>query len=153
MPRTTPRSFALVLCLAGLAVAGLAPAQETTSPSAEPLVDRQVALTEQIKTQVRPLGVTVGRVYACLEDGPERELMIGDAHVMYDLMTKSVGSDVAFVFATALGYGAASEAAGLDCPALAEAWQKIKVDFEIVDFAEADTSAPTGSDASDGESE
>ncbi len=76
-----------------------------------------VAQDGGVKEKARHLGLAVGKTYTCV---PEEDR--GDARAEFEEMFDQIyavdGHEVAFVFAVAIGYGAASEKAENDCSEL-----------------------------------
>lgn len=88
--------------------------------------------SEEMTTKVRELGWSVGNTFACADE-TMREEIEADAHVIFDLMLKDVGSDLGWTFATSAGFAASMDKAELDCPKHAETWQQIRSDFGLVE--------------------
>ncbi|MEL6575999.1 MAG: hypothetical protein AAFU72_07635 [Pseudomonadota bacterium] len=96
--------------------------------------ETRIALpTEEMTEKTQALGLSVGNTYACATDDAARALIEEEAHLIFDLILKDVGSALAWSFATGAGYGASVEQAEMDCDALAESWQEIRADFGIED--------------------
>ncbi len=112
------RAGALVALLAALPM--VAAAQE----------DRQ-----EMNDQTRELGLSIGNVFVCLE-GDERAALQQDWQMMFDMILKDVGSDLAFVFATSSGFGASLPREELDCAALEESLARTRDDFGLTPEAE-----------------
>lgn len=115
--------LALIALAAGLIVSG--------AQGQEPTADDDAAM----KAKTRALGVSVGQTYACADEAGRAELE-AEAHLLFDFIMKDVGSDLAWVFATSAGFGAAAEAATLDCPKLAQGWAKTRDDFGLAEEGE-----------------
>ncbi|MEO0823371.1 MAG: hypothetical protein AAF074_23510 [Pseudomonadota bacterium] len=115
--------FALAFGLAATAAAA-----QDTGATAPPDADPDAALRDQ----TRSLGLSVGNHYACVE-GPARDALQEDTLVIFDLILKDVGSDLAFIYAASAGYGASLPAGELDCEKLAESWSKIKTHFGLAE--------------------
>jgi hypothetical protein len=59
--------------------------------------------------------------------GSDRE----QSHYLFNLILQDMGSDLAFVYASGIGYGASLSKDKLDCPALLEQWEEIREDYEL----------------------
>lgn len=88
-------------------------------------------MTEKTKS----LGIAVGNAYACTA-AEGRERMDEEVHLLFDLILKDAGSDLAFAYATSTGYGAHFSPETLDCPAVLENWEKSRVEFGLVEESE-----------------
>lgn len=85
----------------------------------------------EMQRKTRELGLSIGNTYVCVR-GEDREALQADWQAMFDLILKDVGSDLAFVFATASGYGASLPLGDLDCAALRESWMRARKEFGFV---------------------
>ncbi|MEM7498213.1 MAG: hypothetical protein AAF371_09510 [Pseudomonadota bacterium] len=88
---------------------------------------------EEMRERTQALGLSVGNTYACHDDADMRDAIEEEAHLIFDLILKETGSDMAWAFATGAGYGASLPAAEMDCAALANSWQEIRADFGIAE--------------------
>ncbi|MEM6933682.1 MAG: hypothetical protein AAF526_08845 [Pseudomonadota bacterium] len=88
------------------------------------------AENEDIKSQAQKLGLTIGQSYICL-DGEARETLKLDAQIIFDMIIKDAGSDIAFSYATSTGFGAAKPKEEVDCAKLAETLVKIRENFDL----------------------
>ncbi|MEL6767186.1 MAG: hypothetical protein AAFP17_08400 [Pseudomonadota bacterium] len=96
--------------------------------------ETRIALpTAEMTEKTQALGLSVGNTYACAADDEARAVIEEEAHLIFDLILKDVGSALAWSFATGAGYGASLPTAEMDCAALAESWQEIRADFGIED--------------------
>ncbi|SFJ08091.1 hypothetical protein [Albimonas pacifica] len=85
---------------------------------------------DDMAAKVRSLALAIGNAYACTpEDG--RTTFKEEAHHLFDLIVQDVGSDLAFLYATGVGYGSAVEASEIDCPAMLEQWEGIRTDYDL----------------------
>jgi len=84
-----------------------------------------IAHDEELVPKVRQLGIAVGKAYVCapVED---RAYARADFEEMFDTILDVDGHELAFVFAVGIGYGAASDKAGLDCAKLIERVNAVK---------------------------
>ena len=80
--------------------------------------------------KVRALAVSIGNAYSCTAKSSQ-ELFKQESHHLFDLIVQDVGSDLAFVYATGIGYGSALPKDKLDCPALLKQWEEIREDYEL----------------------
>ena len=87
-----------------------------------------------LEKQVRELGIGIGNAYACLspEDEDARATFRDEAHVLFDLILKDEGSDLAWRYATAVGLGAGVPGEQLDCARLLEQWAEIRRDYALI---------------------
>ena len=90
----------------------------------------QEAGADGMADKVRSLALAIGNAYACTPE-EERPTFKEEAHHLFDLILQDVGSDLAFLYATGLGYGSAVEAAEIDCPAMLEQWEGIRTDYDL----------------------
>lgn len=108
--------------LAGAALAALSLALPAAATAAE----------DEMQRKTRELGLSVGNAHVCLEEG-ERPAFESDWKLIYHMILMDAGSSLAFVFATASGYGASLPKADLDCAALAEGWETTRADFGLAE--------------------
>ncbi|WP_339951754.1 hypothetical protein [uncultured Albimonas sp.] len=80
--------------------------------------------------KVRGLALAIGNAYACTAED-DRPTFKEEAHHLFDLILQDVGSDIAFLYATGVGYGSAVAAADIDCPAMLEQWEGIRTDYDL----------------------
>jgi len=86
--------------------------------------------SDEMQRKTRELGLSVGNAYVCT--GKEaRPAFEADWKLMFDMILMDAGSNLAFVFATASGYGASLAKDNLDCTKLAESWATIRSDFGL----------------------
>jgi hypothetical protein len=85
---------------------------------------------KSMEMKVRKLGLAIGNAYACTEK-EKRQAFKGESHHLFDLILQDVGSDLAFVYATSLGYGSSLATAKLDCPKLLKQWEELREDYEL----------------------
>lgn len=90
----------------------------------------QDAAQDGMADKVRSLALAIGNAYACTPED-DRPTFKEEAHHLFDLILQDVGSDLAFLYATGLGYGSAVEAAEIDCPAMLEQWEGIRTDYDL----------------------
>ncbi|MDF2233677.1 hypothetical protein P2H44_14040 [Albimonas sp. CAU 1670] len=96
------------------------------APAAQAQSDDQGAIADK----VRGLSIAIGNAYACTDEA-DRPTFKEEAHHLFDLILQDVGSDIAFLYATGLGYGSAVPAAEIDCPAMLEQWEGIRTDYDL----------------------
>ena len=89
-----------------------------------------MAHDESLIPKVRQLGIAVGQAYAC---GPRehRSYTRADFEEMFDTILDVDGQELAFVFAVAIGYGAASDPTGLDCAQLTKHLDAVKAEMGL----------------------
>jgi hypothetical protein len=78
----------------------------------------------------RQLGLAVGKTYTCLPEA-ERPEARADFEEMFDIILYADGNEIAFVFAVAIGYGAASEKTEADCTELLEHVNAVKAEMRL----------------------
>ena len=83
-----------------------------------------------MERKIRHLAIGIGNAYACTEKD-KRQTFKGESHHLFDLILQDVGSDLAFVYATSLGYGSAVPKEKLECPKLLKQWEEIREDYEL----------------------
>jgi hypothetical protein len=83
-----------------------------------------------MERKVRDISIAIGNAYACTEmEG--RKVFKGEAHQLFDLILQDVGSDLAFIYASGLGYGSSLPKDKLDCPKLLKQWEEFREDYEL----------------------
>ncbi len=83
-----------------------------------------------MERRVRHLSVAIGNAYVCTEkegQGAFKE----ESHLLFDLIVQDMGSDMAFLYATGIGYGSSLPKEKLDCPTLLKQWEEIREDYEL----------------------
>ncbi len=90
---------------------------------------------QEMQQKTRELGLSVGNAYVCQPEDA-RAAFESEWMLMYDMILMDAGSRLAFVFATASGYGASLPKEELDCAALAESWAATRGDFGLAGEAE-----------------
>jgi hypothetical protein len=70
-----------------------------------------------MERRVRQLAVCIGNAYACT-DAAKRDQFKEESHHLFDLILQDVGSDLAYVYATGIGYGSTVPKQKIDCPKL-----------------------------------
>ncbi|MEO0680552.1 MAG: hypothetical protein AAF192_09075 [Pseudomonadota bacterium] len=81
-------------------------------------------------TKVRSLGLGIGNAYVCTPiEG--RDVFKEQVHHLFDLIVQDVGSDIGFIYATAVGYGSAAPRDRLDCDAMLAQWSDIVTNYEL----------------------
>ncbi len=81
--------------------------------------------------EIRDMALAIGNTYACIDDEDESAAFRDDAHTLFDLILKDVGSNKAFLYAVSLGYGSAVPKNQLDCPTLLAQWDDMKSSFAL----------------------
>ena len=70
------------------------------------------------------MSVAIGNAYACT--GKEgRAQFKEESHLLFDLIVQDMGSDMAFLYATGIGYGSSLSKDKLDCPTLLKQREEI----------------------------
>ena len=89
-----------------------------------------MAYDESLVPKARRLGIAVGKAYVCapLE---HRAHDRADFEEMFDSILEIDGQELAFVFAVGIGYGAASDKAGLDCAKLTKQVDAVKAELGL----------------------
>jgi len=99
-----------------VAVGGVAAAQDTDDKAQQ--------------RRIRDISIAIGNAYACT--GKEgRAQFKEESHYLFDLILKDMGSDLAFVYASGVGYGASLPKEKLECPTLLKQWEEIREDYEL----------------------
>ncbi|MEM1313458.1 MAG: hypothetical protein AAGI51_02820 [Pseudomonadota bacterium] len=83
-----------------------------------------------IVQKIRAMAVGVGNAYACTSE-ESRDLFREESHHLFDLIVQDAGSDVAFIYAVGLGYGAAAPADVIDCERMLGHWETIRTDYDL----------------------
>lgn len=94
------------------------------------LATPSLAHDDGITEKVRHLGIATGKTYACTPES-ERAVARADAEEMFDMIHHMDGRELAFVFAVAVGYGAASEKTDADCTELLPLVNAAKADMGL----------------------
>jgi hypothetical protein len=94
------------------------------------LTTSAMAHDDDLVSKARQLGIATGQTYVC---GPaeNRANARADFEDMFDRILRVDGHEVAFVFAVGIGYGAASDQAGLDCAKLTEHVNAVKAEMGL----------------------
>jgi hypothetical protein len=94
------------------------------------LVTSAMAHDDGITNKARQLGLAVGKTYTCLseKDRPEAR---ADFEEMFDMIYHIDGNEVAFAFAVAIGYGAASDKKETDCAELLTHVNAVKAEMGL----------------------
>jgi len=106
-------ALALGVCVAAT---GVATAEDTD----------QVAL----ERKVRAMSIGIGNAFACTGKEGQKQFK-EESHHLFDLIVQDVGSDIAFVYATGIGYGSSVPKEEIDCPKLLKQWEEIREDYEL----------------------
>jgi hypothetical protein len=89
-----------------------------------------MAHDDDLVSKARQLGIAVGKTYVCAP-ADNRPNARADFEDMFDRILHVEGHQVAFVFAVGIGYGAASDQAGLDCAKLTEHVNAVKAEMGL----------------------
>jgi len=71
-----------------------------------------------LKADARELGIAVGQSYVCT-DADKRAMARADSETMYDMILFGTDHEHAYIYAVAVGYGAAGKKEDVDCEKLA----------------------------------
>jgi hypothetical protein len=83
-----------------------------------------------LKTEARELGIAVGQDYTCTaEDG--REIARADSEEMFDSILFDIDREHAYIYAVGVGFGAASDAADVDCEGISANLKNVKAKFGL----------------------
>ena len=83
-----------------------------------------------MERRIRDISIAIGNAYACT--GKEgRAQFKEESHYLFNLILQDMGSDLAFVYATGIGYGASLPKEKLECSTLLEQWEEIREDYEL----------------------
>lgn len=88
------------------------------------------SLTEDETTKVGKFGKGVGQAYICADESARPE-MIEDMRLIFNFVSQDMGTDAAFLYAIALGFGAGETADGLDCDKLLAKWGEVREEFDL----------------------
>jgi len=83
-----------------------------------------------MEQRVRDMSIAIGNAYACTEK-EGREAFKEESHLLFDLIVQDMGSDMAFLYATGIGYGSSVSKDKLDCPTLLKQWEEMREDYEL----------------------
>ena len=100
-----------------VAAAGVAPAQQDADDKA-------------MERRIRHTAIAIGNAYVCTEKEGQKAFK-EEAHHLFDLILQDRGSDLAFLYASGIGYGSSLANDKLDCPALLKQWEEIREDYEL----------------------
>jgi len=84
----------------------------------------------EMVTKVRSLGLGIGNAYVCTPVD-ERDVFKEQVHHLFDLIVQDVGSDIGFIYATAVGYGSAVSQDAVDCDAMLAQWAEIVTNYDL----------------------
>jgi len=90
------------------------------------------SLTAGETTKVGTFGKGVGQAYICADESARPE-MIEDMRLIFNFVSQDMGTDSAFLYAIALGFGAGETAEGLDCGKLLTKWAEVREDFDLTE--------------------
>lgn len=93
--------------------------------------EAQDAEAPEAVRKVQALGAAIGNVFVCKTTDEELDLYKEEAHHLFDLIVQDAGSDMAFHYATAVGFGAAAPADQVDCARILEQWSAIREDYDL----------------------
>lgn len=96
------------------------------------LATSAMAHDDGLTEKARQLGIAVGKTYSCLPK-EERADAQADFEEMFDMIHHVDGHELAFVFAVAIGYGAASEKTEADCTELPKLVNAVKAQMGLGD--------------------
>ena len=80
--------------------------------------------------QARHLGMAIGKTYTCMPEA-DRPVARADFEEMFDMIYHTDGNEIAFVFAVAIGYGAASDVTEAQCTELLEHVTAVKTELGL----------------------
>jgi hypothetical protein len=93
------------------------------------------SLTEGETTKVGKFGKGVGQAYICADESARPE-MLEDIRLIFNFVSQDMGTDAAFLYAIALGFGAGETAAGHDCAKLLTKWGEVREEFDLKEEGE-----------------
>lgn len=82
------------------------------------LVMPVTADTVKLKEDARELGISVGQAYVCTPDD-KKAMARGDSEAIYDTILFGIDHEHAYIYAVAVGYGAATKKSDIDCKKIA----------------------------------
>jgi len=103
-----------------LAVTGVASAQDLDKDMDE----------KALQQQIRSTAIAIGNAYVCTEKEGQ-QMFRTESHHLFNLILQDVGSDMAFVYATGIGYGSSVKKEKLDCPVMLKQWEEFREDYEL----------------------
>ncbi len=80
--------------------------------------------------KARHLGIAIGKTYTCTPEA-DRPVARADFEEMFDMIYHTDGNEIAFVFAVAIGYGAASDVTEAECTELLEHVTAVKAEMGL----------------------
>lgn len=103
-----------------VAATGVASAQDVDKDVDEKAMERKV----------RDVAIAIGNAYVCIEKEGQQAFK-KESHLLFNFILQDVGSDLAFVYATGIGYGSSLPKEKLDCPLLLKQWGEFREDYEL----------------------
>jgi len=74
--------------------------------------------TVKLKEDARELGISVGQAYVCTPDD-QKAMARADSEAIYDTILFGIDHEHAYIYAVAVGYGAATQKSDIDCKQIA----------------------------------
>ena len=84
-----------------------------------------------MEEKVRNTSIAIGNAYVCTKKEGQQAFK-QEAHLLFNLILQDVGSDLAFVYATGVGYGSSLPKEKLDCPLMLKQWEEFREDYELM---------------------
>jgi len=84
-----------------------------------------------MEEKVRNTSIAIGNAYVCTKKEGQQAFK-QEAHLLFNLILQDVGSDLAFVYATGVGYGSSLPKEKLDCPLMLKQWEEFREDYELI---------------------
>lgn len=106
-----------------LAIPSASSAQETAPQLDEAAEKVLEAVEKDFDESLKDLGELAGEVFSCNSDESSRDKHESRVRDIYGELNKLFGTDRAFLFATAFGYGAASEQDKMTCTELTDEFE------------------------------
>ena len=84
-----------------------------------------------MEQKVRDTSIAIGNAYVCTKKEGQQAFK-KEAHLLFNLILQDVGSDLAFVYATGVGFGSSLPKEKLDCPLMLKQWEEFREDYELM---------------------
>ena len=83
-----------------------------------------------MEEKIRNTSIAIGNAYVCTKKEGQQAFK-KDAHRLFNFIIQDLGSDLAFVYATGVGFGSSLPKEKLDCPWMLKQWEEFREDYEL----------------------
>ena len=90
------------------------------------------SLTDAETQKVAKFGRGVGQAYTCAGEDEKVE-MLEDMRMIFNFVSQDMGTDAAFLYATATGYGSGEKGGDFNCEERLEQWADVRDQFDLTE--------------------